>query len=86
MPRVCLLFFVRALGVWRICPKQLGEELISEFAGCSLDAQAFVRGVCRNVGALQMEFEFVLSRQAGNKVLIGIRFRPAQFVIEVNNG
>jgi hypothetical protein len=38
-----------------------------------------------HVLAIDMEFEIELASQARNEFLIGVGFRPAQLVIEVNN-
>jgi hypothetical protein len=63
----------------------VSKESVPQLPRGSFDADALLRRMLCGIFAVGVTCQIVLASQAGNECLIGIRFRPAQFVIEMNN-
>lgn len=62
------------------------EEPIPQFASSSLETNTLLARESRHVIAVANEFQTMLSRQLGDELLVRIRLRSAQLVIEMNDG
>ena len=67
-------------------PKQMPKESIPQFPGCSLQADSFFGRMLGHIAAIAPKFQIVLMCQIGYEFLISLRLRPAQLVIEMNDG
>lgn len=61
------------------------EESITQLASGGLEADAFFTRMFRHVVAINEEFQIILTRQIRDELLVAIRLRTAQLVIEMNN-
>jgi len=61
------------------------KEPIPQLARRSLQADALLRGMLRHIIAVAEKLQAVRASQISHELLIRIRLRRAQLVIEVNN-
>ena len=66
--------------------QQPPEILVAQIAGRSLGAEVLDFGMRRDVAAVAVQLQFVMPGQLRDEALVGIGFRSAQIVIEVNDG
>ena len=69
----------------QVFAQQRGEVLVTQLPGGCFNAEVRLFSPLRDIGTCRMQREFVLARQAGNKLGIGVRLSSAEFVIEVND-
>jgi len=68
-----------------IFAEQIPKEPIPQLTRRRFHTDAFLRRALGNVIAVNMKLQIMLTRQACDELLIRIRLRRAQFVIEMND-
>src|SRR5579864_1649848 len=61
------------------------KKRVPQFPRRRLNTDALLCRVPRNIITIAIELQPELARQCAHELLIGIRFRPPQLVIEMNN-
>jgi len=61
------------------------KEPIPQLARRGFDADTLRRRVPGHIIRVAIKLQTMCARQSGHELLVRVRFRPAQFVIEVNN-
>jgi hypothetical protein len=62
------------------------KESISQLARGRFHTEVFLRRMLRDIVGVTKKLEIVRARQTRDKLLVGIRLRSAQLVIEMNDG